>query len=187
MKQILIIIFLIGNLSLIFAQENSKRSNTYIDTYYHGEKHFSIKEASTIYFNEGNSELTLIIEFASLKSGVDSLDEWLLDLTDSKFIFKGYLPPGDLLTLSHHNLKSLEITGIAEFNGIIHRQVVLVNFYEVSMDGMLFRNSGADYYDRIAANIQLTFLPKFFGVDKKPHHLRKQISIAIGRGIINKV
>jgi hypothetical protein len=187
MKQILAIIFLIGSFSLSFGQEKSKRSNTYIDTYYHGEKHFSIKDASVISFNEGNSELTLVIDFASLKSGVDSLDEWLLDLTDSKFVFKGFLPPGDLLTLSHHNLKSLEITGIAEFNGITHRQEVLISFYEVSMDGMLFINSGADYYDRIAANIQLTFLPKFFGVDKKPHHLKKQISIAIGRGIINKV
>lgn len=187
MKNIFTIIILIGCVSFVVGQENSKRSNTYIDTYYHGEKHFSIKDASAIYFNEGNSELTLIIDFASLKSGVDSLDEWLLDLTDSKFVFKGYLPPGDLLTLSHHNLKSLEITGIAEFNGITHHQEVLISFYEVSMDGMLFRNSGADYYDRIAANIQLTLVPKYFGVDKKPHHLKKQISIAIGRGIINKM
>jgi hypothetical protein len=187
MKQIFIIFILIASFSTFVAQENGKISNTYIDTYYHGEKHFSIKDASAIYFNEGNSELTLIIDFASLKSGVDSLDEWLLDLTESKFVFKGYLPPGDLLTLSHHNLKSLDIVGIAEFNGITHRQEVLISFYEVSLDGMLFRNSGADYYDRIAANIQLTFLPKYFGVDKKPHHLKKKISIAIGRGVINKV
>ncbi|MES2568128.1 MAG: hypothetical protein V4565_14735 [Bacteroidota bacterium] len=187
MKRVLTILILIGNAFLINGQENIRRSNTYIDTYFHGEKHFSIKEASIINYNEGNSELTLMIDFASLRSGVDSLDEWLLDLTDSKFIFKGYLPPGDLLTLSHHNLKSLEVFGVAEFNGIIHRQGVLISFYEVSMDGMLFSNSGANYYDRIAANIQFSIIPKYFGVDKKPHHLRKKITIAIGRGIINKV
>lgn len=186
MKQIFTLIILISNITLIFGQETHQRSNTYIDTYYHGEKHFSIKDVSVLYYNQGNSELTLVIDFASLKSGVDSLDEWLLDLTDSKFIFKGHLPQGDLLTLTHHNLKSLEISGMAEFNGKAHKQTVLISFYEISKEGVLFRNTGADYYDRVSANIQLTFLPKYFGVNKKPHHLKKKISIAIGRGIINK-
>lgn len=186
MKHIVALIIIITNILPVFGQEKYKKSNTYIDTYYHGEKHFSIKDASVISFNEGSSELTLTIDFASLKSGVDSLDEWLLDLIDSKFVFKGHMPSGDLLTLTHHNLKSLEISGIAEFNGKAHLQTVLISLYEISKEGLLFRNSGADYYDRVSANIQLTFLPKYFGVDKKPHHLKKKISIAIGRGLINK-
>lgn len=184
-KKIALLVLLI-NCLVTFGQE-IKRSSTYIDTYYHGEKHFSIRDASEIQFNEGNNELTLLVDFSKLKCGVDSLDEWLLDLTDTKFIFKGFIPPGGLLTLTHHNTRSIEVEGIVEFNGKSHKQIAFINFYEISRDGMLLINNGSDYYDRVAANIQLTFLPKFFGVDKKPHHLKKKISIAIGRGIINKV
>lgn len=178
------LLFLLLNWLVTSGQE-IKRSSTYIDTYYHGEKHFSIRDASELHFNEGNNELILVIDFAKLKCGVDSLDEWLFDLTDTKFVFKGFIPPGGLLTLKHHNTRSIEVEGVVEFNGKSHKQTAYINFYEISKDGMLFVNNGSDYYDRLAANIQLTFLPKYFGVDKKPHHLKKKISIAIGRGIIN--
>lgn len=185
MKHIIFSFLLIVGAASIHAQE-LKRSSTYIDTYYHGEKHFSIRDASEIYFHEGNSEMTIIVDFARLRTGVDSLDEWLLDLSDSKLTFKAPLPAGDLLTLTHHNLKSLEVEGVANFNGRSHRQLASIHFYELSKEGMLFTNTGSDYYDRVGVNIQLTVLPKQFGIDKKPHHLKKKVSIAIGRGTINK-
>ncbi len=180
--------FVVSLLALTkFQGQSVKRSLTYIDTYYHGEKHFSIKEVSEVYHNTGNSEIQVEIDFSKLKTGVDSLDEWIIDLSDTKLIFKGHLPVGDLLLLSHHNMKSLEINGEVTFNGKTHPQVTLINFYEISKDGILFQNTGEDYYDRIAAHIQLTILPKHFGVNKKPHHLKKKISIAIGKAIINKL
>lgn len=185
MRPLIVLFLLILSQTFICAQE-LRRSSTYIDTYYHGEKHFSIREASEIYFHEGNSEMMIIVDFASLKTGVDSLDEWLLDLSDSKLTFKATLPTGDLLTLTHHNLRSLEVVGVTNFNGKSARQVASIHFYELSKEGMLFMNTGADYYDRIGVNIQLTVLPKQFGIDKKPHHLKKKISIAVGKGVINK-
>lgn len=169
-----------------FSAQDLKKSNTYIDTYYHGEKHFSMKDASVIFYNPGNAELYITLSFADLKCGVDSLDEWLLDLTDTKLIFKGHLPNSDLLLLTHHSLKALEVNGQLSFNGKTNNHKVIVHFYEISREGLLFMNTSQDYFDRLAANIQFSFLPKEFGIQKKPHHLKKKISVAIGKGILNE-
>lgn len=184
-KYLLLPILILIASNVCFAQE-LRRSSTYIDTYYHGEKHFSIKDASYIFYNPGNGEIYITLDFASLKCGVDSLDEWLIDLADTKLVFKGHLPSNDLLVLTHHNLKALEVNGHINFNGKTHCHTLLIHFFEISREGLLFVNNAQDYFDRIAANIQFSFLPKEFGIHKKPHHLRKRISVAIGKGIINE-
>jgi hypothetical protein len=35
-------------------------------------------------------------------------------------------------------------------------------------------NTGNDYYDKIRSNVQISFKPKEFKLDKKPHHLKKK-------------
>ncbi len=172
---------------LLLAQE-IRRSKTYIDTYYHGDKHFSIRDAAEIYHDLGNSELIVEIDFANMKCGVDSLDEWLIDLTESKFIFKAPIPAGDLLALTHSNIKSFELHGNVTFNGKVHKQDAYVNFFELAQEGHIYQQSTIDnkFYDRVSLNLQFYFLPKHFGVNKKPHHLKKKISVAIGKGIILK-
>lgn len=184
-KYILLIILFILSFDRSFAQE-LRRSSTYIDTYYHGEKHFSIKDASFIFYSPSNGEIYITLNFADLKCGVDSLDEWLLDLSDTKLIFKGHLQSNDLLSLTHHNLKAMEVNGQTSFNGQTHNHTVMIHFFEISREGLLFINNAQDYFDRVATNIQFTFLPKEFGIQKKPHHLKKKISVAIGKGIINE-
>jgi len=179
---LLSIFFLTNNL---FAQE-LRKSTTYIDTYYHGEKHFSIKDGSYVFYSPGDGEIYVAVNFADLKCGVDSLDEWLLDLADTKLVFKGHLPSNDLLQLTHHNTKALEIDGQISFNGQTHNHTVMIHFFEVSREAKFFMGNAHDYFDRVLANIQFTFLPKEFGIHKKPHHLKKKISVAIGRGIVNE-
>lgn len=181
---LLTIIFFLS--TTCFIAQELRRSSTYIDTYYHGEKHFSIKDASLIFYNPGNGELYITLNFADLKCGVDSLDEWLLDLIDTKLVFKGHLQNSDLLSLTHHNLKSLEVNGQISFNGKSHDHIVMIHFFEISKEGLIYINNSQDYFDRVAANIQFTFFPKEFGIQKKPHHLKKKISVAIGKGIINE-
>lgn len=168
--------------------QDIRKSNTYIDTYYHGEKYFSIKEASLVYHNIANSELRVEISFSDLRSGIDSLDEWLMDLTDSKLVFSSPLPVTDLFSLCHNHAKPIELKGYITFNGKTHEQTVNANFFEVSKDGLVYQNGSFtdSYYDKISVNLQFSFLPKYFNIDKKPHHLRKKISVAIARGIINK-
>lgn len=161
--------------------QDLRKSVTYIDTYYNGEKHFSVREAAFVFYNPANSELYIAIDFSALKTGVDSLDTWLADLTDTKLVFKGHLPNQDLLALTQHNSKTMEIEGELSFNNEVHNHTIYVSFFEVSREGMLFVNTTQDYFDRISANIHFHFMPKKFGVQKKVHHLKKRISIAIGK------
>jgi hypothetical protein len=182
-KKVFYFLFLYLSPIYIFSQD-LRRSNTYIDTYYQGEKHFSIKDASYIFYSSGNSEIYVVLNFGDLKCGVDSLDEWLLDLTDSKLVFKGQLPSNDLVLLSHHNSRAIIVNGEITFNGMKHQQAIEINFFEVSREALFYDNNSQDYFDRVSANLQFSFLPKDFGVHKKPHHLKKKISIAIGRGAI---
>lgn len=187
-KRIRSLLLIILSFPFFFVAQEVRKSKTYIDTYYHGDKHFSIKEAAEIYHDLGNSELLVEIDFGNLKCGVDSLDEWLVDLAESKFVFKAPLPSGDLLLLTHNNIRSLELHGEVTFNGKKHKQIAYVNFFEIAQDGHLYQQPSLEgkFYDRITLNLQFYFLPKHFGVDKKPHHLKKKISVAIGKGIILK-
>ncbi|MBL7918938.1 MAG: hypothetical protein JNJ40_01410 [Bacteroidia bacterium] len=179
---LLAIFFLAG----INAQSQTKiASAAYIDTYYHGQKFFSIKEAAMVFYEREQGELNIEIDFSNFKSGVDSLDEWLIDLTETKFTFKAHLAQTDLLILTHHNTKSLSVTGTASFNNQSHPMKIQFNMYEISREGMLMITNTNDVLDRIAANIQLSIYPKDFGINKKPHHLKKVISVAIGRAVLN--
>ena len=60
-----------------------------------------------------------------------------------------------------------------------------LSLFEIASQGMLYHDNSQDYLDRVQANIMITFYPREFKIDKKPHHLKKSISIAIYRGYIN--
>lgn len=171
-------------ISVVHAQE-IKKSVTYVDTYYHGEKHFSIKEASQVFYDATNGDIKIKINFSQFKCGVDSIDEWLEDLTGTELIFTGHLPTTDLIALTHHNTKTMELPGILAFNNQTHAVKINFGMYEISKEGILYKNTGQDLLDRIAANILIIIHPKDFGINKKPHHLTKKISIAIGRAFLN--
>ena len=88
--------------------------------------------------------------------------------------------------LSNHGHKTLHVNGNVTFNNVVHSYSIDLVLFKISSDGILFRNTGNDYYDRIRSNIQMSFKPKEFKLDKKPHHLKKTISINIGSGYINQ-
>jgi hypothetical protein len=113
------------------------------------------------------------------------LDEWLDDLDDSKLIFRGYLNTDNLLDLTHHNSKALLVNGIMSFNGISHSHTVELTLFEIPRESLLFIENQNNYFDRINANLQFGFYPKEFKIDKKPHHLKKKITVAIYRGYVN--
>ena len=106
-------------------------------------------------------------------------------MDDTKFIFSGALSSDKLPALSNHGAKSLHVSGTAKFNLVSHSYALDITLFKISPDGMLYMNRGNDYYDRIRVNIQISFKPKEFGLDKKPHHLKKTIAINIGSGYIN--
>jgi hypothetical protein len=146
---------------------------------------FANQNSSYLIYNEASSEFYLTIDFVKFRTGVDTIDAWLNDLDDTKFVFKGSLGSDKLPALSNHGAKTIHVSGIANFNNIANPYALDIVFFKISQDGMLFRNSGNDYYDKVRVNIQLSFKPKEFKLDRKPHHLKKVISINIGSGHIN--
>jgi hypothetical protein len=169
----------------IYSQEVYP-SNTFVKTCFHDQMCFANQSSSSIFYNEANNELDIVVDFAKFKTGVDSLDVWLDDLDDTKFIFKGVLNSERLPALSNHGYKTLHINGKVTFNNVSHSYAIDLVLFKISSDGMLFRNTGNDYYDRIRCNVELTIKPKDFKVDKKSHHLKKTVSINIGSGYINQ-
>jgi hypothetical protein len=160
-------------------------SKTYINTCYNNQQCFSLNSSSHIFYQQDNHELIIVIDFSKFKTGHDTLDAWLDDLDDTKLIFRGYLNTENLLELSHHNSKAMIVNGMMTFNNISHSHAIELTLFELPRDGMLFMENQNNYYDRINANLQFSFYPKEFKINKKPHHLKKKITLAIYRGYVN--
>lgn len=160
-------------------------SKTYVNTCYQNQQCFSLNSSSYIFYQQNNHELIIVVDFAKFKTGHDTLDEWLDDLDDTKLIFRGYLNTENLLDLSHHNAKAMIVNGMMSFNNISHSHSIELTLFELPRDGMLFMENQNNYYDRINANLQFSFYPKEFKINKKPHHLKKKITLAIYRGYVN--
>lgn len=184
MKKIIHLFLLFFVAGKVSAQEVFP-SNTFVQTCIQKEVCFANQNSANLFYNEASSEIYIVVDFKKFKIGVDSLDAWLDDLDDTKFIFKGALNSDKLPALSNNGFKTLQVNGNISFNGVMHSYTIDLVLFKISPDGMLYRNTGNDYYDRIRSNVQISFKPKEFKVDKKPHHLKKTISINIGSGYIN--
>jgi len=182
MKKFLFLLFV--NASTLFSQQVLS-SKTYIQTSYNHQQNFSLNSSSYVFYNPDNHEFIIKVDFAKFRIGNDTLDEWLDDLDDSKLIFRGYLNTDNLLDLTHHNSKALLVNGIMSFNGISHSHTVELTLFEIPRESLLFIENQNNYFDRINANLQFGFYPKEFKIDKKPHHLKKKITVAIYRGYVN--
>ena len=182
MKKLLFLLFV--NASTLFSQQVLS-SKTYIQTSYNHQQNFSLNSSSYVFYNPDNHEFIIKVDFSKFRIGNDTLDEWLDDLDDSKLIFRGYLNTDNLLDLTHHNSKALLVNGIMSFNGISHSHTVELTLFEIPRESLLFIENQNNYFDRINANLQFGFYPKEFKIDKKPHHLKKKITVAIYRGYVN--
>jgi hypothetical protein len=179
----LFLIFIIASFSS--HAQDVQSSKTYIQTCYHDQQCFSLNSSSFIFYNPNNHELSVTIDFAKFKIGNDTLDEWLDDLDDTKLIFKGQLNTDNLLAITHHNSKAILVNGLMSFNGVSHAHTIELTLFEIAREGILGVNNQNDYFDRINANLQFGFYPKEFNINKKPHHLKKKITLAIYRGYVN--
>lgn len=162
-------------------------SMTFVQTNYHNHQCFANDNASQLFFNEDNKELYVIVDFSKVKVGHDTIDAWLDDLDDSKLYFKTIITSDKLLLLTNNNTRTLKVSGKVKFNDVVNELTLDMTFFEISKEGMLYRNNGNDYYDRIRASFQLEILPKDYKIDKKIHHLKKPIIISIGSGYVNQL
>lgn len=185
LKKIGIVIALMFFSQFALIGQGALPSNTFVKTNYHNHDCFAHENATHIFFNELTQEVTISVDFSKCKVGHDTIDEWLTDIEANKMIFRGTINSSELLSLTNSNSKSYKINGKIKFNDVVLDKTVEVIFFEISKEGMLYRNNGNDYYDRVRANFQIEISPKDFKIDKKAHKLNKNISVSVGSGYVN--
>lgn len=186
LKQFFLIVAL--SLNCIFSySQNVIPSTAYLQSCYNKHDCFSISNSALVFFNPNNNQLIAQFDFNKFKLGNDTLDEWLKELSETNLVFRGNLNTNDLLSLSHHNSKSILINGTIHFNGISKPHSLELTIFEISKDAILYKDNSQDYFDRVNANMQLAFYPKDFNIDKKHQHYKKSVTIAVYRGYINEL
>ncbi len=161
-------------------------SNTYIQTCIDKTQCSSINNASYLFYDENSNNLYLKIDFTSFKSGQDSIDGWLDDLTGSFLFYKVSFPAEEFKDLSNHKHKTLKLNGAVFLNGVWQNQSVDLTIFS-SENGIMSTNTNGNNYDHYKVNFSLSLSPKDFKLHKKPHHLRKTIFIGVALGRINQL
>jgi hypothetical protein len=159
-------------------------SNTYVRTCLNDIECSSINSSSFLYYDEARGKFYIKIDFNSLKTGIDSVDFWLADLTDTYYYFKASLPPESLPQLSTYNRKTFRLVGQAFLNGIWRNQTLDITVFRAEAN-MMENTTDADRFSAYKVNTNFSISPKDFNIHKKPQRLTNTIFVGIGSGRIN--
>lgn len=179
------VIFLFALCNARMLAQEVLSSSAYVQTCLRQDQCFSINSAAYIFYDESKNSFYLKIDFQKFKSGQDSLDDWLDDLTSTflylvvpldKELFKG--------GMGNHNNKIFSINAQAYLNNIWHDQKIGLTLMNKE-NGLLNTNTNGNNYDNFRIFLSLAFGPKDFKLQKKPHHLKKTIYIGVASGRIN--
>jgi len=159
-------------------------SNTSIESCLDQKNCVTINRGSYLFYDETKNELSLKVDFSHFRSGGDTTDNWISDLTDSLFYYKAMINKEDFPVLSNQNVKTIKLNGKIFYNEIWKEQVIELTVYPT--ENSLIQGSTANYkYDNVKVNFELPFVPKDFKAYNKPHYNNQTISIAITLGRIN--
>lgn len=181
-----LVYFVLLVLSLRGFSQSIISSNTYIQTCIDKTQCSSINNASYLFYDENSNSLFLKVDFNTFKTGQDSIDDWLDDLTGSFLYYKVSFPAEEFRGLSNHKHKTLKLNGQIFLNGIWQNQSVDLTIYS-SENGIMNTTTNGNNYDHYKVNFSVSLAPKDFKLHKKPHHLRKTIFIGIALGRINQL
>ena len=175
--------FLFINTLFISAQEVMP-SNTYVRTCLSDIECSSINSSSTLFYDEAGSKFYIKIDFNALKTGVDSVDFWLNDLTDTYYYFKASLLREDLPNVSNYNKKTIRLVGQAFLNNVWRNQTMDITIFKADSD-VNFQKEDTERFSKYKVNLNFSIVPKDFNIHKKPQHLSNIIFVGIGGGRIN--
>lgn len=145
----------------------------------------SIKNNSSyLFYDESKNQFYLKIDFNKLRTGEDSLDYWLDDLSDTYLYAKVPFQKENFPQLSNTNAKTFKINGQIYFNYIWHNQEIELSIYSIENSG-LSQSQTINKYTNYKVNFGFSVLPKDFKIHKKAHHLKNTIFVSIGMGHIN--
>jgi hypothetical protein len=171
-------------LSLCLRSQDISPSNTYVRTCLNDIECASINSSSFIFYDEQRGKFYIKIDFNLLKTGVDSVDFWLNDLSDTYYYFKASMPQDELPQISTYNAQHRRLVGQAFLNGVWRNKTLDVTFIRAE-DDMLSNSTDADHPRAYKVNLNFTIVPKDFNIHKKPQRLTNIIYIGIGSGRVN--
>ena len=169
-----------------FSKAQIISSNTYIRTCLNNSECSSISQSSLLFFDENKNCLYLVVDFNNFRTGEDSLDSWLADLSETSLFYKVPFPPENFLGLSNNKQKNFKLKGQTYLNGIWQNQDIELSLY--SSENSVTSNSNiGNNYDAYKVNFSLSIVPKDFKIHKKAHRLKETVFIGIALGRINQL
>jgi hypothetical protein len=183
MKRILLITCFVCFAISSKAQETFG-SDTYVRTCISDIECSSINSSSFLFYDQAKGKFYIKLDFNLLKTGIDSVDFWLNDLTGTNFYFKASLPQSELPGLSNYNKKTISLAGQAFMNGIWRAKTIDVTFFRANTD-MMTNDTDAENLQATKVNFNFSISPKDFNIHKKPQRLTNTIFIGVGTGRIN--
>lgn len=185
MKALITTLFVI--ITLLIKGQNIISSNVYVQTCIQKTNCFSENSSAFIFYDETRQELILKIDFKKVKTGKDTLDDWMEDLAGSYFYFTGNVNKEDFLNLSNNNSRQLKVNGKILFNDIVQTTQTEITIFHTSENSLMNRTTNDNNFDLYKITFGLSFLPKDFKIHKRPHHLKKSITIGVSAGRINQL
>lgn len=185
MKALITTLFVI--ITLLIKGQNIISSNVYVQTCIQKTNCFSENSSAFIFYDETRQELILKIDFKKVKTGKDTLYDWMEDLAGSYFYFTGNVNKEDFLNLSNNNSRQLKVNGKILFNDIVQTTQTEITIFHTSENSLMNRTTNDNNFDLYKITFGLSFLPKDFKIHKRPHHLKKSITIGVSAGRINQL
>ena len=178
------ITLLLFTLVIVVRAQDVMPSNTYVRTCLSDIECSSINSSSTLFYDEAGSKFYIKIDFNELKTGVDSVDFWLNDLTDTYYFFKASLLADQLPRLSNYNRKTIRLVGQAFLNNVWKDQTIDITIFKADSE-MNFQKEDFERFAAYKVNLNFSIVPKDFNIHKKPQRLTNVIFVGIGGGRIN--
>lgn len=182
-KIVLIICFWLS-IGFIDAQQDVVSSNIYIQTCIDKTQCSSINSAGYLYYDESKQQIYLKVDFNKFKTGEDSVDYWLKDLTETFLIVKASLNTESFLGLSNNNHKTYKLAAQVFINGIWQTQNIDVTIFSAE-NSILAHNAFGNNYNKYKLNFSINIVPKDFKIHKKSQHLKKTIFLGVALGRVN--
>jgi hypothetical protein len=185
MKERIILLFLLIASGL--NAQNIISTNAYVQTCIQKTNCFSENITAFMFYDESREELILKVDFNKVKTGKDTLDDWKEDLSGSYFYFIGHLNKDVFVQQSNNNSRQIKLNGKIFFNDIWQTTITEITVFQTTENSMLNRNTNDNSYDFYKLTFGLSFMPKDFKIHKRPHHLKKSISIGVSAGRVNQL
>lgn len=186
MKRTLIMLVILLCTLQITAQ-NVISSSVYIQTCINKTNCFSVNNSAYIFYDDTKEELTLKIDFNKFRTGSDTLDHWMEDLSGSMFYFVAHVDRADFVNLDNNTSETVKMVGDIYFNDMTQNITTELVMFQTSDHGMLSQKTNDNTYDTYRVNFGLSFLPKDFKIHKGEHNLKELITIGVAAGRINQL